>query len=397
MKKFLIFTFMVFIISACSNRDKVYYATTLNDSTLLASFDIYETPNSFDSMFNQFYQLISLGDLRLAYKYVDPKVFGSFDFFASDKGFGNIDTISLLDNQLIDYMRLTDTTVFLFFTEQINKDGSKKNYNFIINVLFDNNHFKLSSFRLVPMYIDESYTAEKLARKSFDYRPDRKTVYFPVKLRTSELGQYHLKWFGKQYIDMYIKMSWNPEQDVMVFFSYEKQGNTYKFKNFYSSLHDLHGGEIMDTVISHQNPDFDLLEWSGGGRGAGAAEYYLFYTTPDFTTIYGTNDIFAIDFGWFFSGNIEMVYDGELKDIYKRGNDIILKTSQSTMVTLYDSEAEDQTDTLTAEFEKICYYKLFPDSAKVQLIKCQGDTANILDLIDYKKIKNLIIEKRKHQ
>ncbi len=156
------------------------------------------------TIIDSFYHYLNEKKWFYAYQLVSPERFGTYDFFSSPKGFGNIKSIKL--DSLIQGSRGIDYDYYIVQISQIYNDNSID--TFIIFLSINTSHdsiFFISDFRLIPRKINKKVDISNyLIKKIFNCKDFYITKYGSEECKTLFPPQYTIlsqNFFYLYYLD----------------------------------------------------------------------------------------------------------------------------------------------------------------------------------------------------
>ena len=360
---------------ACKNNEQEDALSVVHlDTGYLSDYVLY--PDDPDSVVHLFYRYLDQRKFRLAYQFVDPRVFGSFDYFSSNKGFGNIKHIKIKSIKSFYTQSLLPCYHYLYFVRVIQTDVNETSrlINVMLKVDTVDNLFRITDFSIIPRF-KGSFSANKFFRDRGDI------MTFPANMLLKEQEEFYCNWLDTSYyIRSFLFDVHNIEEPLWNFvFIYKEKGSHYVLSDFYLGLNDIHINTLFNTV--HDTKHYCFFEISSGGRGAGEALYFYRYYTPWMHKVLEISS--TIWHSIYFSEKQADIFTEDYVDtvkVYEKGGTLFLKAKFNSRFQIwYDSPV----DTVCG-FNS--YYQIFKfnfDKMKFVNYKTIGDTTYTDTLVTY--------------
>ncbi len=361
------------------------------DTSYLTDYQPY--PGDPDSVVRLFYKYLDQRKFRLAYQFVDPKVFGTFDYFSSIKGFGNTKHINIkkLEHYFSYYVCPCDLNFYFVQLWQTDIHGNSQDINVFLKVESKDNLYKITDFSIIPRTKDD-FRPERFFKASGD------VMSFPETMRMGEQHEFYGSWQDTNYyVHSFFFDVYNiEEQPIWNFvFIYKQIGKDYVLSNFYFGANDLHNNTLFNTAYSSKN--YFLLETTSGGRGTGGGSYSCGYYTP-----WMQNVLEILSDTWSYINLSEKHAFVNTEDyvdsikLFEKGKDLFLRVKFNSEFTIYYDSPRD-----TVCGENSCYriYKFDFNKMKFSEYQTIGDTTNIGSLVSdghFEQVKKYRVKCKEH-
>jgi len=226
-----------------------------------------------ENLIIEFYKALDNHDFKRAYKFVSPDVFGSYEYFSSEKSFGNIKSVTIdTVYELSSYFFDDDSkTAFYVSISQENNQGEKDDYKLFL-FLSNTERPKITGFKVLPSEIKSNYSVNKLARKVL---PDSMMSYIDS---TRKYTLYWIKNGEKLTYNVFQIVYGDDYYTVTLLLSYKHDGEKLALVDFkYLETKFVTEEAYVDNVFALDDYGFILI-YSGGSHATAKGGFYELYS-----------------------------------------------------------------------------------------------------------------------